>query len=255
MSNIQDKIKLLPTTREEIDWKNRVSIHLPSVKGEDSKTELLSKADVKQWIKDFKTLYNEDPKFKEEGMQIFVTNPAYLKVKDEYSTAKGNYIKDAGTTESKTSNKMKISEFKKQIRETILSNLQEKKKKDEEAPEETPTDTTTEPSPEETPGADFGVDPKIQTLQNALKAAYDAAKDMGDEKLTTQIGNTITYFTRTHVVSDKDQVAEALKNTIKESIRKVLKENYTTKEEKEAWLVDFRKRKIKLDEEMKKLGI
>jgi hypothetical protein len=29
--------------------------------------------------------------------------------------------------------------------------------------------------------------------------AQEAAKTLGDEKLTDQIGNTITYFTRSHV--------------------------------------------------------
>lgn len=118
---------------------------------------------------------------------------------------------------------MKKSELKQKIKEQVLSDLQEKKKKDkEETPEVEITTDKEEVSTEEAPAKDFGVDPKIQTLQNALKAAYDAAKDMGDEKLETQIGNTITYFTRAHVVKKDEGVAETLKETIKQSIRNIL---------------------------------
>jgi len=40
-----------------------------------------------------------------------------------------------------------------------------------------------------------------QDIQNALKVAFDNANAIGDEKLADQIGNTITMFTRTHVVN------------------------------------------------------
>jgi len=127
---------------------------------------------------------------------------------------------------------MKKSEFTKQIKEEILSTLSEKKKKktEEETPEETVTDETDIELPsiegdsnsedgEET----FHADPKIANIQKALKASYDGAKELGDEKLSTQIGNTITYFTRAHVVNKETGVAEGLKNTIKEIVRKNLK--------------------------------
>lgn len=95
------------------------------------------------------------------------------------------------------------SDLKGKIREIIKSTLSEKKKgkKDEkvedvESSEEiidTPTDvieptTSTETSPE------------VKSVQDHLQAAYNEAKALGDEKLTSQIGNTITYFTRTQVL-------------------------------------------------------
>ena len=45
-------------------------------------------------------------------------------------------------------------------------------------------------------------------VQDSLEAALKAAKEMGDQKLIDQIGNTITFFTRTHVVKDTDSVEE-----------------------------------------------
>ncbi len=39
-----------------------------------------------------------------------------------------------------------------------------------------------------------------QEIQNSLKIAYDNAVAVGDQKLADQIGNSITFFTRTHIV-------------------------------------------------------
>lgn len=51
------------------------------------------------------------------------------------------------------------------------------------------------------------VDPNVKAVQDSLTQAQAAAQKLGDAKLTDQIGNTITFFTRSHVV-DKGAVAE-----------------------------------------------
>ena len=51
------------------------------------------------------------------------------------------------------------------------------------------------------------VNPDVKAVQDALTQAQAAAQKLGDAKLTDQIGNTITFFTRSHVV-DKGAVAE-----------------------------------------------
>jgi chromosome segregation ATPase len=51
------------------------------------------------------------------------------------------------------------------------------------------------------------VNPDVKAVQDALTQAQAAAQKIGDEKLTDQIGNTITFFTRAHVV-DRGAVAE-----------------------------------------------
>jgi hypothetical protein len=63
--------------------------------------------------------------------------------------------------------------------------------------EVTDTETTTE------------VDPNVKAVQDSLTQAQAAAQKLGDKKLTDQIGNTITFFTRAHVV-DKGAVAEGM---------------------------------------------
>jgi hypothetical protein len=44
-------------------------------------------------------------------------------------------------------------------------------------------------------------DPKVAEIQDLLNQLQDAAEELGDEKLLTQIGNTITFFTREHVAN------------------------------------------------------
>jgi len=52
-------------------------------------------------------------------------------------------------------------------------------------------------------GEEPGLSQEEEDIQNALKIAYDQAKSIGDEKLADQIGNSITFFTRSHVVTGR----------------------------------------------------
>ena len=47
---------------------------------------------------------------------------------------------------------------------------------------------------------DVGLSPEEEVVQDSLKAAMDAANELGNQKLADQIGNTITFFTREFVV-------------------------------------------------------
>ena len=63
-------------------------------------------------------------------------------------------------------------------------------------------------------------------VQDNLEAALEAARTLGDAKLTDQIGNTITFFTRAHVV-EKGAVAEDLnENTPASSPVSLNKQNF-----------------------------
>lgn len=125
--------------------------------------------------------------------------------------------------------KMKVSELKAKIREEILINLSEKdKKKDKE--EEEVEDVDVEDISLDDIEAEMGEEPEGELedaggeeevqfspeegltqdekqIQDSLKLAYDNAIQIGDDKLAKQIGNTITFFTRSHVVGGT-QVAE-----------------------------------------------
>lgn len=197
--NIQDLIKSLPSTRNDVDWKTRENIQLPDVKGEDNLISLFSKDEVKKWIEDFKKIYSEDPKFTIKGEKIEVINPKFKEIQNKYIEIKKKGLKNLGTTdENKNPKKMKKSEFVKFIKEQALSSISEKKKgkkKEEEIiPDENeiPTDVAPEVNVND-------VDPNVKAVQDALTQAQAAASKLGDEKLSDQIGNTVTYFTREHI--------------------------------------------------------
>jgi len=103
--------------------------------------------------------------------------------------------------------KMKVSELKAKIRTEILSSLSE-------AEEDVDVDIDVEDEVEVEAGADdieierpgvkakvqVGLSPEEEIVQDSLKAAMDAANELGNQKLADQIGNTITFFTREYVV-------------------------------------------------------
>jgi hypothetical protein len=131
--------------------------------------------------------------------------------------------------EIKPTTKMKISELKAKIKEMIvaeyekdvdytdetagydflaelegmLNEADETEKDTAEAEDVTVDDTETIDTETE-----VEVDPNVKAVQDALTQAQVAAQKLGDPKLTDQIGNTITFFTREHIV-DKGAVAEA----------------------------------------------
>jgi len=75
----------------------------------------------------------------------------------------------------------------------------EERKDEEEAPaEEEEMDAEVNVDVEAAPAQ--GLSAEEQEIQNSLKIAYDSAAAIGDQKLADQIGNSITFFTRTHVV-------------------------------------------------------
>lgn len=124
-----------------------------------------------------------------------------------------NYIADKSLEEAPSTSRMKVSELKAKIKEDILSTLNEEDTtlEDElmsQLNEDEEEDVEVEIEDEVEGGGDAdAIDPEAgltqdeQDIQNALKVAFDSANAIGDEKLADQIGNTITMFTRTHVVN------------------------------------------------------
>ena len=110
------------------------------------------------------------------------------------------------------------SALKDKIRELVHSSLGEAKKKKEDvapqedvdlemsASEEMPEDTM---APESMDGID--IDPTVKSIQNSLQKAFANAKQLGDAKLATQIGNTLTMLLRDQVLGvNKQPAAESL---------------------------------------------
>jgi len=123
--------------------------------------------------------------------------------------------------EEKKSNKMKKSELKEMIRTAFLNETEieeidmlEAEEEDVEVEDTEEIDVDTDAETADAGEVDVEADAEVEMtgdkkeVQDNLQAALEAAKALGDEKLINQIGNTITFFTRTHVVG-KGKVAEA----------------------------------------------
>ena len=63
----------------------------------------------------------------------------------------------------------------------------------------------------------------VAAILGLLTKAQEKAEGMGDEKLLDQIGNTITYYTRAHVVKSGD-VAESVAEEVTEEVKEVVNE-------------------------------
>jgi len=109
------------------------------------------------------------------------------------------------------------SSFKKQVREMILAEMNEAKKKKSEdvAPQEdvelnidAPVEPSTE-APTDTMAPEIGsaadINPTVKSIQDSLQKAFASAKELGDAKLVTQIGNTITMLVRDQVLGGGQQ--------------------------------------------------
>jgi hypothetical protein len=95
-----------------------------------------------------------------------------------------------------------INEAEKKAKEEEET-AEEEEATEEEAPadEEAPAEEETTPSDVE---GEEGLDPEVKKIQSALELAYAKAKELGDKKLNAQIGNTITYFTKTQVLKAEE---------------------------------------------------
>ena len=137
--------------------------------------------------------------------------------------------------------KMTKSELKSKIKEMILAELTEEEvnedstedvdepgalnnmydplaeaKKDEEVEDVTVDDTEVVDAPASDMMA--GESAEISGIQANLQSAYAEAKALGDEKLITQIANTITYFTKAHIL-DTAPVNESMFPMLKRIIK------------------------------------
>jgi hypothetical protein len=104
--------------------------------------------------------------------------------------------------------------------EELMNSKLSEAKKDEEVEDIKDVDVTVGDEETTADVTTVDVDPNVKAVQDALTQAQAAAEKLGDEKLTDQIGNTITFFTRTHVVEKPGMTAES---NIKERINKLVK--------------------------------
>ena len=111
-----------------------------------------------------------------------------------------------------------------------LGNLNEADETEKDTAEVDTTDVAVDDTETIDTETEVEVDPNVKAVQDALTQAQVAAQKLGDPKLTDQIGNTITFFTREHVVekpksavAEGDEMKEDKKEDLNESMFPMLK--------------------------------
>ena len=114
---------------------------------------------------------------------------------------------------------IKLSELKELIKKGYMtedSSILSEKKKDDEDVEVDVEDVDVDIDVDDTDGDmdmnmdmdmddDMGGGDENDVLQHLMSARKEA-KNLGDEKLLTQIGNTITYLTRKHIAGTEEDI-------------------------------------------------
>ena len=118
---------------------------------------------------------------------------------------------EIGMTLPEIKGKMKKSELKEMIKAAFLSEAEGDEEETEDIELEDTEEIDIDTDAETADPGDIEVDQEAsveltgdtKAVQDNLEAALEAAKAIGDQKLVDQIGNSITFFTRTHVVGRK----------------------------------------------------
>ena len=110
--------------------------------------------------------------------------------------------------------------------EDVDVDVDEKEKIDVDVEKDVDVDDVSKESDIEVKSEVPGESADVSAILGLLTKAQERAEKMGDEKLMDQIGNTITYYTRAHVVAeakDEDDVKEEMKDK-KEDVKEELNE-------------------------------
>ncbi len=208
-------------------------------KNGNERIEIIVNKDKFDALKSIKTFFNSLEGDIESGPKVLSNEIGFLSYRKEKEQTNEGTIKERKTI-SKNKTTMKKSELKEMIKMALSEDARtdaeqegykdgfddakddiEAKLKDmkvsegdnyyedsmDEAEEEEVEITDTEEeveisdTEEEAPSLISSNDEKIL---NSLEAALSSAQELGDEKLMNQIGNTITFFTRQHIVKEED---------------------------------------------------
>ena len=111
---------------------------------------------------------------------------------------------------------MTKKELKEMIKASIVNEMHCSKEVREQEEEEVEVETEEEVEVE-APTRELSAEEAI--VQDSLEKALEAAKALGNEKLVTQIGNTITYFTRSEVIKEEQDFEEDIRTKFLRTLR------------------------------------
>ena len=148
----------------------RAGFDMRGINEEEKKSNKMKKSELKEMIKT--AMLNEEefyPDPEESGAEL-----------------EDLYQKDQGMLDDLKAAEMQFD-----------SDIEDKKEEDDVEVELEDEDVEMEPET-----SDKGLTGAKKIVDDSLEAALEAARELGDEKLEAQIGNTITFFTRSQIVKN-----------------------------------------------------
>ena len=207
--NYQAYLKNNPLLQEEVK-EEKLLTESQSVEEAELTTSTLTKinAEVKNVQTMAQAILDFIDQVKEKEAVDFAANANMKIVLDKLNTLAKTEDKETEAVDENVeeiqeevpSSKIKVSELKAKIKEDIISLLNEEEEEDVEVDVEDEVEVDVEEPTLDAPTDGAGLSSDEQEIQDSLKLAYDNAVAIGDQKLADQIGNSITFFTRTHVV-------------------------------------------------------
>ena len=213
--NYQEYLRNNPLLKEEV--KDQLITESQSVKEADVEDIKLQSStlnkfnseitNIKSMAKALLSVYNQ---IRDKEQIDFTKNPSLKIALDKIEDLAGieddsmsdlNVVDTNEEVTEEATSKMKVSELKAKIKEDIISMLSEQdEEEDVEAEIEDEVEVDVEEPALDASDAQEGLTADEKEIQDSLKIAYDNAVAIGDKKLADQIGNSITFFTRSHVV-------------------------------------------------------
>ena len=214
--NYQEYLRNNPLLQEEVKEEKLLTESQTVKEGDVEDVKLQSSTlnkfnseitNIKSMAKALLSVYNQ---IRDKEQIDFIKNPSLKIALDKIEDLAGieddsmsdlNVVDTNEEVTEEATSKMKVSELKAKIKEDIISMLSEQdEEEDVEAEIEDEVEVDVEEPALDASDAQEGLTADEKEIQDSLKIAYDNAVAIGDKKLADQIGNSITFFTRSHVV-------------------------------------------------------
>ena len=197
--------EFLPRSSDEVEAQRKKEREMANVfVREEKKSNKMKKSELKEMIKSAILAEESYPDPEESGASVedlYQMDQEMLdKLKRDKEDKKYPTLDDVVDPDDPFDEELQRAMDNDDMRDNMMEAKKDEDKEDKNDDVEVELeDETTEMEPET---SDKGLTGPKKVVDDSLEAALEAARELGDEKLEAQIGNTITFFTRSQIVKN-----------------------------------------------------
>ena len=197
--------EFLPRSSDEVEAQRKKEREMANVfVREEKKSNKMKKSELKEMIKSAILAEESYPDPEESGASVedlYQMDQEMLdKLKRDKEDKKYPTLDDVVDPDDPFDEELEGAMDNDDMRDNMMEAKKDEDKEDKNDDVEVELeDETTEMEPET---SDKGLTGPKKIVDDSLEAALEAARELGDEKLEAQIGNTITFFTRSQIVKN-----------------------------------------------------